>query len=162
MKSSKFLSFIFFMFFLSSVVNSQTINIPPNHGTAGALNPPIGIDPNVQLDVWSIVKNSECDLQITLWFTINGEDKSLTTTVNSGGSASFSSIEVLALFGLNSISSVTHSSMNIVQATSPNSQIGVAYPGDNERKSDNTIEEGCDCVHVDWNLTTRVITISNC
>ncbi|MBP7510813.1 MAG: hypothetical protein KA981_02725 [Bacteroidia bacterium] len=162
MKHSKFIFTLLFFIAVGFSGFGQTINVPPDHETSGTLNPPIGIDPSVQIDVWSFVNNSDCDLSITVWFTVNNLRLSINRTVLSGGSISISSVDVLNLFGLGSASTITKSSMNICQNGSPNTQIGVSYPGDNERKSNNEISEGCDCVHVNWNETTRVITFSNC
>lgn len=140
----------------------QTINLPADHGTLGTLNPPIVIEPGDGLNVWSIVNNSDCDLSIQLNFTIDGVIYSIQKNVLSGNVATFTSAELFTLTGSSSPSSITHSSMNIVQLSAPNTQIGVAYPNDDSRKSNSEITEGCDCVHVYWNEISRVIVISNC
>lgn len=147
---------------LNSIISAQTINIPGDHGTLGTLNPPIGIEPGDGLNIWSIVNNSDCDLSIQLNFTIDGVIYSIQKNILSGNVATFTTAELFALTGGTSPTSVTHSSMNIIQLSSPNTQIGVAYPNDDSRKSNSEITEGCDCVHVYWDELTRVIVISNC
>jgi hypothetical protein len=164
MKSLVLKTLLFCSIFLFSFSKPLTVNIPINHGGAGVLNPPPTLDPGTIENIWNLVNNSDCDLDIILWFTINNDqsnNKSINLTLTSGSSTTITSSQLISLFGLGGTASLTHSSMNIIKSGT-GLQIGEGYPGDDGRKEDNSIEGDCNCIHLDWNPTTRTIVFSNC
>lgn len=145
---------------LSSMKKPLTINVPPGLGTVGTLVPPITIDPVLNPDVWTVVNNSNCSLTVNVFFTVNGKDMFIPVDLIPGASQAISSADVLALYDLPSTSQITHSAIGIIQWHNNGALIAEFYPGERLRREKDI--PGCNCVFVDWNVSTRTITITNC
>lgn len=155
--------FLFILTGVNSVILSQTINIPAEHGTLGTLDPLIVVDPEVDEDFWTIINESNCDLDFVLWVTINNTTFNLgVVNVPANSNVTIPTSQIFSFLSppYNS-ETVTNFSFNILQQGG-STQIGVGYPGTNSRVSNPNIEGGCNCVHVNCNQSTRTIIISDC
>lgn len=141
----------------------KTINIPPDHDTLGELNPPIALDPDVELDVWKIINESGCDLDINVFFTIDDPDntqaKFIPISSNSNSTSIITSTNVLDLFGLNSNTNILNSSIEI--KNSNGYVVGYGYPGQTTVIS-NGQEGPCNCLVLIWDINSRTIKITSC
>lgn len=140
----------------------KTINIPPDHGITGELHPPILLDPDLTPDIWTIINNSGCTLQFKLWSSIFGNSNAIgaeTITINPDNYHTYSTQEILDLFGEGSGSYLTNSSLNVMNSNG--TLIGNVYPNQQVRISNGGCGE-CDCVYVNWDVTNRTITITSC
>lgn len=149
---------------ISNLAFAQAPNVPPGHDTDGEMHPPPTVDPTVNGPVWTIIKNTKCDIKVAIWFSIeNGEGVikgPMYTELDftSSSPVYVNSQELGALFGESSAFKLTKTSLEIKNAEG--NHIRFAYPGDNNKRG---VGEGpCECFHVDMNPATMTITISDC
>ncbi|MCK6611600.1 MAG: hypothetical protein L6Q78_11230 [Bacteroidia bacterium] len=147
----------------STHVYGQTVNIPPDHNTAGTLSPPPSCDPDEPGEVlWTIQNNSNCDLTMWFWVTVDGVDKRITKSISSGSSVNITVQDVLAAFGgLNETFSISNASFQLNQS-SGETAIGYGYPNSMVRLFNPNLPAPCNCILMDWNQATKTIVFSNC
>lgn len=147
----------------STHVYGQTVNIPPDHNSAGTLNPPVSCDPDEPGEVlWTIVNNSSCDIKLTFTITIDGSNYQIVRTISSnGGESQITAQDVLDFLGeLSEPVFISHSSLELSHSTN-NTTIGYGYPNFSTRLY-SSLPSPCDCIHMNWNQLTRQIILSNC
>jgi len=144
-------------------VYGQTVNIPPDHQTAGTLSPPPSCDPKEPGEVlWTILNNSNCELNMWFWVTVNGVNKSLTIPIATGSSVNITVQDVLDAFeGLNETFTISNASFQLNQS-SESTAIGYGYPNSKVRLSNPNLPAPCNCILMDWNQATKTIILSNC
>lgn len=149
---------------ISNIVFAQAPNVPPGHDTDGEMHLPPTVDPTATGPVWTIVKNTNCDIKVVLWFSIEKEDGTEYGPMYHELDFSSSNPQYVdgqflgGLFGESNLFKLTKTSLEIRNAGG--NHIRFAYPGDNNKKG---VGEGpCECFHVDMNPVTMIITISDC
>lgn len=149
---------------VSNFAFAQAPNVPPGHDTDGEMHPPPTVDPTVNGPVWTIVKNTNCDIKVFLWSSIeleNGTEKGpmyVDLDFSNSNTIFVNSLDLGSLFGETNPFKLIKASLEIRNAGG--NHIRFAYPGDNNKKG---VGEGpCECFHVDMNPVTMTITISDC
>ena len=155
---------ILLLLITSTHVYGQTVNIPPNHNSAGTLNPPVSCDPDEPGEVlWTIQNNSNCDLQYFFFFTVGENTYNLgLLSISAGSSVNITTGDLMQFVSSgNQPFAVTKASFQLNQGTET-TPIGYGYPNSSERVTNPNLPAPCNCIHINWNQSTRTIVLSNC
>ncbi len=148
---------VLFLLTITTTLIAQERPLPEQYWDDGG-HPPIVPPGSVyNYSIWHITNNTECEFDMTFFI---GVDNDVKLFFVDHSESDLTTERVATEFGIYPPNlSITHSAITI----EINGQvIGSAFPGDDIDIENTNLSPPCNCVHVNFNRTTQIITLSPC